>query len=163
MKGFSFLEIIISVLMATIVFVAILSLSFQSLVSADQSRDTYIAANLAAEGIEIVNNIRSNNWITLGRDVWRNGLNDGVFYIAQYDSNSLITDTLNPYLYIDSVNSYCYESINCVGSSKQSKFKRQIQISTISSDQMKVISTVNWEYNNKSKTVSVEERLYNWR
>lgn len=163
MKGFSFLEIIISVLMATIVFVAILSLSFQSLVSADQSRDTYIAANLASEGIEIVNNIRSNNWITLGRDFWRNGLNDGVFYIAQYDSNSLITDTLNPYLFIDSFNSYCYESINCVGLSKQSKFKRQIQISTISSDQMKIISTINWEYNNKSKTVSVEEQLYNWR
>ncbi len=163
MKGFSFLEIIISVLMATIVFVAILSLSFQSLVSAEQSKDTYIATNLAAEGIEIVNNIRSNNWITLGRDNWRNGLNDGVFYIAQYDSYILITDPLNPYLYIDSVNSYCYESINCVDPSKQSKFKRQIQISTISSDQMKIISTVNWEYNNKSKTVSIEERLYNWR
>jgi len=163
MKGFSFLEIIISVLMATIVFVAMLSLSFQSLISADQSRDTYIATNLAAEGIEIVTNIRSNNWITLGRDIWRNGLDDGVFYIAQYDSNSLIIDSLNPYLYIDSNNSYCYVSINCIGLSKQSKFKRQIQISTISSDQMKIISTVNWEYNNNSRNVSVEKRLYNWR
>ena len=152
MKGFSFLEIIISVLMATIIFVAMLSLSFQSLVSADQSRDIYI-----------VTNIRSNNWITLGRDIWRNGLDDGVFYIAQYDSNSLIIDSLNPYLYIDSNDSYCYVSINCIGLSKQSKFKRQIQISTISSDQMKIISTVNWEYNNNSRNVSVEKRLYNWR
>lgn len=164
MKGFSFLEIAISILIATIVFVTISSLAFQSLIAADQSRDRYIATNLAIEGIEVIANIRVNNWITNGSASWRNGLNDGANYIAQYNSANLVDNSSNPYLHIDSNNNYCYVSIACSGATKQTKFKRQMQISTISNEQIKITSTVTWEYNsNFKKTVTIEERLYNWK
>lgn len=74
MRAFSFLEVIIAVTIASIVFVAIFTLAFQNLTAAEATRDRFIAANLAQEGIEIVVNIRSGNWLRFKDDV---DLSDG--------------------------------------------------------------------------------------
>ncbi|MBI3335382.1 MAG: hypothetical protein HY001_02695 [Candidatus Portnoybacteria bacterium] len=166
MKAFSFVEIIIAVAIASAVFVAVFSLAFQNLSAAQLTRQRFIAAHLAQEGIEIVVNKRSSNWLIFPGDPlkWREGLGDGAAYIAQYNSTALASDPSNPPLVIDSDTSlYCHPSLDPACAGTASPYRRQIRISTISDHQMKVVSTVTWTYNDQTRSVSVEDRLYNWR
>lgn len=111
-KGFSFVEIIISVSVGSIVLVTLFALASQNLTTAELTRRRFIGANLAQEGIEIIANIRSNNWLAYPNDVnpdntlrkWRGEtsppcepgdadcLADGS-YLAQYDSLKLSNDS----------------------------------------------------------------------
>ena len=182
MKAFSLIEILISVTIASLVFGAMFTLLVQGLASAQDTRDRFIAANLAQEGIELAVNFRSNNWalcpdafnLDNTLTMWRgqgscpsNGnptisLADGS-YITQYDSSGLTAATAsNQNLVRTSTGLYCHPSAQgCSGS--PTPFSRLISISTINVHQMKVVSLVSWIFNSQPKSVSVEDRLYNWR
>jgi len=192
MKAFSFIEVIISIAIGSAVLIAVFSLASQNLIAADLTRHRVIAAHLAQEGVEIVINKRSSNWLTFSTEVnpldgtlceWRGPadcispdpdcapgdpdcLADGTSYIAQYNSTSL-TPTSNPsdqLLSIDSNFLYCHAFLGgCVGSFSPSPYNRVISISTINDHHMKIVSTISWVYNNQPHSVSVEDRLYNWR
>lgn len=166
LKAFSFVEIIIAVAITSAVFIAVFSLAFQNLTAAELTRQRFIAAHLAQEGIEVVVNKRSSNWLTFPEDSskWREGLADDVNYITQYNSTTLTSDLSNPPLVIDSDTSlYCYPSLDSTCAGTASPYRRQISISTVNDHQMKVTSAVIWTYANQSRSVAVEERLYNWR
>lgn len=184
-KAFSFLEVIISVAIASVVFVAVFALAFQNLTAAEATRDRFIAANLAQEGIEVVVNMRSGNWLTFKDDVdltdgslikWRgdtgcaagdeNCLIPGT-YIVQYNTRAAMPDTnplYDPSLVTDASGRYCHIALNgqdgCV-ENRPTPFSRTIQIEDVagSDHQMKVVATVAWS----ESSVSVEARLYNWR
>ncbi len=185
MKAFSFLEVIISVVIASIVFVAVFALAFQNLTAAEVTRDRFIAANLAQEGIEAVVNMRSGNWLNFKDDVdltdgsltkWRgetgcaagdvNCLVAGT-YIVQYNTTAAMPDTnalYNPSLVADASGKYCHIALNAQDGCAQNKstlFSRTIRIEDIpgNNHQMKVVVTVSWP----DGTVQVESRLYNWR
>lgn len=167
MKAFSLLEIIISVIIGAVAIVALFELAFGNITTAELIRHRLIAAHLAQEGIEIISNIRTQNWLTTcagggecDTSTWRNGLAGGT-YIAQYNSLSLTFDALNPPLAIDDNSFYCYSS-GCIGTAKDSPYHRQITISTINDHQMKVVATVSWIFNGNSYSVSAEDRLYNY-
>lgn len=182
MKAFSLIEILMSVTIASLVFVAMFVLLAQSLNSAQDTRDRFIAANLAQEGIELAANFRSNNWAlcpdAFNNDgtlrMWRgqgvcpsNGsstisLADGS-YITQYDSSGLTAATAsNQNLVRTSTGFYCHPSLPaCQGS--QTPFSRLISITTVNDHQMEVVSRVFWMLNSQQKSVSAEDRLYNWR
>lgn len=183
-KAFSFVEVLISVTIASLVMAVLFALANQNISAAQVTRDKFSAANLAQEGIEIVVNIRSNNWIACpqsnssnvdsqGRIIaWRgsltagcvafnvHSLNAGV-YVAQYNSTALtVFDGINnDQLYINA-GKYCH----CPGN-PTSLFKRRITIADVPGNDhaMIVISRVEWTFHNKLYSVEVEDRLYNWR
>ncbi len=191
MKGFSFIEIIISVGIAGVVLVSLFELTSKNLTAAELLKRRFIGANLAQEGIEIVTNIRSNNWLKFPNDTnplpdntyrkWRGetpctpGTDDCLAngsYIANYNSATQLTPLaagISPSLSIDSAGYYCHQAIptECAGTLTPTPYSRVINISTPlgapGAHEMIVTSTVSWVYNNNPYSVSLEERLYNWK
>lgn len=137
-KAFSLLEVVISVLIGSTAFLAIFTLAVQNLTTAELTKQRFIAANLAQEGIEIVANMRSSNWLTHtdiadydanGRNIkWRGEadgiapdpdcaladdgcIRDGAAFIAQHDSTKL-RQGLSPLLSIENNSGlYCHGSL----------------------------------------------------
>ena len=71
-KGFSFLEVMITVAVLSIGILAMLALIASSIGSSTNSRNSIIASELAQEGIELVRNIRDNNFISNPSDPFIN-------------------------------------------------------------------------------------------
>ena len=62
-SGFSLIETIVAVFLITVGLIASVDLITKGLRGSIDSRDQLIAAELAQEGIELVRNIRDNNWV----------------------------------------------------------------------------------------------------
>ena len=183
MKAFSFIEVLVSVTIASTVFIAIISLANQNIASAQLTRDRFLAANLAQEGIEIIANLRSNNWKTFNSNFdltngslvdWRGQagcqpasvdsciLADGA-YVANYDSVRLTAVSGgNDRILKDSNGKYCQSNVgSCSGT--LTPFRRVTTLTTINPHQLRVDVQIAWTYNNLAQAVSAEDRLYNWR
>ncbi|HLC44054.1 MAG TPA: hypothetical protein VJK08_02945 [Patescibacteria group bacterium] len=96
-QGFGLIEVLIA---STIIIMTISSLTFVArgaLTSTDRTQDRIQAVNLAAEGIEIVRNIRDTNWIDRRPETdWGNwvgstfnGVVAGGVYKINYSAGSL--------------------------------------------------------------------------
>lgn len=154
MKGFTLLETIVAVGVIMVGLIAVLVLINGSLFYVSLIKDRLVAAHLNSEGLEVVRNIRDNNW--LQNLAWNNGLSDGDYNVAY---NSL---SLSPYadteLLIDASSGlYNYSS------GSPSGFKRKISIANLSSYELRVISTVTWQRKGINYTNSAEEHLFNWK
>ncbi|MBI2635283.1 MAG: type II secretion system protein [Parcubacteria group bacterium] len=154
-SGFTLLETIVATGVIVTALVSSLTLINSSLVSASNFGDRLVASNLAAEGIEVVRNVRDNNW--LQNLSWNNGLLNGDYNVAY---NSL---SLSPYndvfLRLNSSNGvYDYSA-----GSSQTIFKRKISVLNLSSYEIRVISTLSWQRRNQSYSVVIEEHLFNWK
>jgi Tfp pilus assembly protein PilV len=75
-KGFSLGEIMLSIFVLSIGLVGTIGLIANNIKNASDTRDSIIASELVQEGVELVRNIRDNNWIA-GRTTF-----DGVFLPA---------------------------------------------------------------------------------
>ena len=153
-KGFTLLETIVAVGVIVVGLVAALVLINSSLFYVSLIKDRLVAANLNSEGLEVVRNIRDNNW--LQNLSWNNSLSNGDYNVVY---NSL---TLSPFtdakLLIDASNGlYNYSS------GSPSDFKRKISISNLSSYELRIISTVTWQRKGVSYANSAEEHLFNWK
>ena len=86
-NGFTLLETIVAVGLITVGLISALALISSSLFYVSSIEDRLIAANLAGEGIEIVRNIRDNNWLQNPTDPtkWNLNLSNGD-YQASYNS-----------------------------------------------------------------------------
>lgn len=155
-KGFSLLEVIIAIFVIIIGIVGAMNLLNYSISSAVIGKSQIIASNLAQEGIEIVRNIRDSNW--LKGAVWTTGL-DGCSSgcRAQYNKGSLLLLFDNPALRIDENGFYQYDS------GPDALFHRKITISSISVDEIKVVSEVTWYERGRSHIINAEDRLYDWK
>ena len=153
--GFSLLEVIIAIFIITLGLIGILSLVVQSIQVQYINKNNMIASQLAQEGIELVRNIRDNNWIDgLG---WKSGIGTG-FYIIDYINgiNSNISDTK---LYIDG-NGFYKHGLEAT----TSNFNRLIEITdTDNGDGIDVKSTVIWQEKNNSHSYIAETELYDWK
>lgn len=139
------------------------------------------ASYLAQEGIEIIRNMRDNNWIKYPTSMWLkniiadnnciNGCNLQADYktgTANYVTGLIPYGTDGNFLSIDSDGMYSYNP-SCQDESCQTIFKRKITITTGSSDaffgssdMFQVDSTVTWKYKGKDFFVKITEFLYNW-
>lgn len=153
-KGFSLLEVIVAILVVTIGVVGAMSLINYSISSIAIGKSQIIASGLAQEGLEIARSIRDNNW---HQDIdWDTGLDAGE-YRAQYDTDSLLSLSGNPFLQIDSNGYHQYDNGN------NTMFRRKVTITDISAVQIKVVSEVTWSERGGPRSVSAECRLYNWK
>ena len=154
MTGFTLLETIVAVGVITVGLIAVLVLINGSLFYVSLIKDRLVAANLNSEGLEVVRNIRDNNW--LQNLAWNNGLSDGDYNIV-YNSLSL-SSYADIELLIDASNGlYNYSS------GSPSGFKRKISIANLSGYELQVISAITWQRKGINYTNSAEEHLFNWK
>ena len=154
-KSFTIIEALVAITIFTLGIIFLGVAISQNYSLAGQATERFVAIYLAQEGLEIVKNLRNENW--LNQRTWNYNLNQGD-YEADYNDNSL-SNYSNRNLRIDtSTGFYNYDT------GTPTPFKRKISISYPASDQMKVTVTVYWPKKGSQgqEQVSVTEILYNW-
>ena len=152
--GFTLIETIVAVGVILIGLVSALTLITNSLFYVSNISDRLIAANLTAEGLEVVKNIRDNNW--LQSLSWNNGLANGDYQVS-YNSTALLPYSGIPLLLDSGSGIYSYAS----GSA--SPYTRRISISNLSGYEIRVISTITWQRRGVTYSNSAENHLFNWK
>jgi len=163
-KGFTLLEVIISISVLTMAVGGTYALISQTLRAASLANSRLVAAHLAQEGVEIVRNFRDNNWLTPGSS-WKEGLVNGGYEVDYNDAflTPFVGEGRNLYIeYIDSANGfYAYLDSPELGGT-QTKFKRKITIAEDGDDKIDVIVRVFWQERGGNYEIKVVENLYNW-
>lgn len=180
-KGFTIIELVIAIFILSIAVIGAFSAFTIMDILTNNSADRFISAYLAQEGIEIVRNIRDNNFLNLETEVgrtWTTGL-DGCVYGCEADFKTF-GDAESPlYQWTGDGNNLCFENhfytLNpSCPSENQTKFRRKITITPLQTrddswDVIKVSVTVYWiEKSNilhsgdEDQSITVEEYLYNW-
>ena len=176
-SGFTLLEVIVAVFILTVGVGGSFVLIQQTLSASSMVRSRLIAAYLAQEGIEIVRNVRDNNWLeqresfeTPPEPLWNDGLDNCLPPIncceADYKTDMLPSTPLTSvvecsfdnlrYLNIDSDGFYSYSG------DAQTRFKRKISIEQIEDNKIKVVVIVQWKEKNKTHQIEVVEHITNW-
>jgi len=161
-KGFTLVEIIISVFIISIGVMGAFSVLQKVVVSSSVSSDKLVAAYLAQEGIELVRNIRDSSWIDgQAWDIYIVG--EGFTYDMDiYDQK--ITGESHPHIYYIKPtvkpNSNFYEK-SMVGKFITIK-KEDVDGEDLNPEKMTIIAEVAWEERGRFHNVIVEEILYDY-
>lgn len=133
--------------------------------SASQStilKDRVVAAHLAAEGIEIVHNIRDSNWLK-GVN-WRTDLADTTNGTVNYNSASVVNSDKQCLNWSGTVYLHTYTDA-C-----NTSFKRHIELATKSEtiagssvSYMEVKSIIKWQEKGLEHSLTVIDHLYDWK
>lgn len=168
-KGFTIMEVLIVVFIVEMGLIGVLSLIIQNIQAQYVNRNTLIASQLAQEGIELVRNIRDNNW--KNELSWKYGAGTGTNSDIIQDSaysidylgilNTVDVDDPKAKLYIDG-NGY-YRHYENPGLATPSVFSRLINISNETDDSIGVSCLVQWKEKTKTKQYMADTILYNWR
>jgi len=185
--GFTMIELIIAIFVLTVAVIGVYGAFSMMVITTAQMSDRFTASYLAQEGIEVVRNIRDNNW--LQENDWRCGLTDlpegaGECSVgnqdfsqntggaeADYKTGTSVGTGLTPYgasgryLKLDSSNSNNFYNYL---SGSDTKLKRRIIINTVNDYIIQVLVTVSWDEKstiinpNGQNSITAEEYLYNW-
>ena len=175
-RGFSLLEALFALLIIVVGVSGSFALINQTLSFSSFSSNKLIAVYLAQEGLEVVRNIRDNNWIQ--KEEWSDSLSPAGDPKGQisYTSTRANENYDDCYLSIDGDGFYYQPNKNkqtglCEGSNP-TKFKRLIEISkaqggdfepmTDNSETRVVKATVEWQEKGRTHNLTVEETLWNW-
>ncbi|GMX58986.1 MAG: hypothetical protein MCSN_6410 [Candidatus Microsyncoccus archaeolyticus] len=150
-KGFTLIEMVVSVFMITIAVVGIVQLTTKYIQTTKFEKESYTAALLGQEGIEIIKNIRDTNWVE-GAATWNDGLSTDGDYEADYNDSSLSSYDSTHYLYVDGSGYYNYSS------GTKTIYRRKITLAN-SSDKVSITVTMYWRTNE----LSVKQDIYNWK
>lgn len=132
-KGFSFVEVMVSVFLVSVGLLAALSLLTKGLSETMDSRNQLIASLLAQEGVELVRSVRDTNWAN-GRDSFI-GIPNGTYAI---DYKLTGFDSSKKQLKLDSDGFYQGDA------GTPTKFFRKIDLSEPIPNQKTVRSIVAW-------------------
>lgn len=152
--GITLIEVMVSILLFGIALGAVVFNLQANLTQADQLRNNSVAAGLAQEGIEVVRNIRDEEWIGSVPSTFGTKIPDGTYEI-QWDSTDLLTNQAR-FLKKDSNGMFSY------GLGNDTIFKRTITITTVSSEERKITVSVAWALRGVNHTLGAEAHLYNW-
>lgn len=182
-KGFTIIEIVISILISSIAIAGIFSALLMISILTSDTADRLTATYLAQEGVEIVRNIRDQNWLITGNS-WNNKLDVcslGCEVDYSMGGDGAIRGATGRYLRTDNTNGfYIYEEPSSPNSSK-TKFERRIiitQVPDVDSGPnhiLRVEVEVSWDKKStllssgdpadvcgKYNCFTVKEILYNW-
>jgi len=166
--GFSIIEVIIAISLINIGLLAISSLVIQNIQTEEVNREYVIASMLAQEGLELVRNIRDNNW---RHDLdWKNGngvnsatdiVQDGDYIIKRdgtIDNSIDNIDELGARLYLYN-GFYDHEAVGTA-----TVFYRLITVvDDDPPDNITLTSTVRWKDRSKTYNFVATTKLYNWK
>ncbi|MBL1434268.1 prepilin-type N-terminal cleavage/methylation domain-containing protein [Candidatus Wolfebacteria bacterium] len=160
-QGFTLVETLVAIFILVMSITGPLFIAQQSFTSAATARDRTVASFLAQEGVEYIRSVRDHNFLS-GNSDWLDGLS---FCIS---SDCTIDASVSSYPSIASCVGTCevlrktttglYGYRNGV----TTLFMRRISITQVQSHEISVEVQVSWEYKGTTRSVTVEERLFNW-
>jgi prepilin-type N-terminal cleavage/methylation domain-containing protein len=179
-KGFTLLETLVAILLLSVSIAAAATIAQKALQAAEYSRDETVAYYLAAEGLELTQNIRDNNFFAYPQGQWLTGLAPGLDQgnsdpcnanygnacdIDAVDENimpCISTGNVCP-LYIDTNGQYSHDS----SSGSPTAFSRSVTIKPISvngsPDEAEVTAVVVWKTGSFStRTIKLQEMIFDW-
>ncbi len=174
-RGFTIIELSVAIFILSVGIIGVYNAFSSLVVFTSSSSDRFVASYLAQEGIEIIRNIRDNNWVLL-KENWKSGLADedidcSTGCQADYKTMGTAFSPLAPYvsdgdyIKIDNDGFYSYSS------GQPTKFKRKITITPLAGQDyvMKASVEVFWDEkpsilnpSSQPGSIKVEEVLYNW-
>ena len=172
-KGFTLIEVLIGLFIAVIASISVAQVIAGTNKVIDAGRKTFIATNLAHEGLELTRELRDTTWFTDPvRLNWvsKSGLcpDDKATYTYTIDPNKAMDSGVyagdsNKELYINSSNGLWTPD---KGSGPDSGYARVMTIDCTQSKAdpafVMITSTVSWNGAYGPKNVSLTELLYNW-
>lgn len=167
-NGFTLVEVILAVALLSLVLTMVAGLVITGIRVNTANVHELQATYIAEEGLEIVRNIRDNNW-------WQNvdfsdGLVDGTYRVSLSDNavpwtltaiNSNKTDT-DSYLYTDTISDVPVMTDDATAGTL-SGFRRFITIDTVSEGIIDVSSTVQWNERGIKKEIILSTSLTDWK
>ncbi|OGZ63779.1 MAG: hypothetical protein A3A98_00620 [Candidatus Staskawiczbacteria bacterium RIFCSPLOWO2_01_FULL_40_39] len=163
-NGFTMIELIITIAILSFGIIGVYT-AFNPIASLTYTIALrFNAAYLAQEGLEIVRNLRDNNFIE--EVEWSEGLliceigcqaDYKTGTSVQTPENALKAYDDNTFLSLNQDGFYGYDAGGTV-----TKFKRKITIHRVSGDVLKASVVVTWNYNGVPYSFDAAEYLYNW-
>ena len=169
-KGFTLLEVIAAIFILTVGAGSSFILISQTLSAVSLVRENLIASYLVQEGIEIVRNIRDTNWLQLSP--WDDGLICSLppcHFQADYTTRTF-TGTDFEKCSDPGYNCHSYDGVPLkidgaiynYTSGTETKFKREITIEKVDSDNIKVEVNVEWLEKGRPHNLKALEYLTRW-
>ena len=163
--GFTLIEMIITISILSFGVMLVYQAFFWLVSSSYIISNRFTAAYLAQEGVEIIRNLRDNNFITISQNPlfqWNaefSTCSDGCMADYKTQTASLLVPYDGSFLGLNGDGLYDHD----VGSTP-TIFKREITISPVSGtdDVLYVDVLVTWSYNSQSYSFNTAEYLYNW-
>ena len=176
-KGFGIIESTVAIYIITMGLLGLVSLAAQSTQVQYINKNTLIASELAQEGIELVRNMRDDNWRNFEGD-WKQDIIGGLGGVASqafaidYRSVNNRSSIIKPVPSIDDADArlYIYASGSDTGfythdssNSTPTIFYRIIEKRDFGGGGMEVICRVKWSERGRDKEYMVSTELYNWK
>lgn len=183
-KGFTLVETMVAIAVVAIALVGPFVAVQNALRASYTSRDQLIASQLAQEGMEYVRSVRDANFLNNRAGGWLDGFNTA----TQNRNRCFSLTSTNPtgYCTVDPMGGDLHQSAaSMVGyltlasvpvlditpagfyrhaaTSPDSKFKRSVQIATLSADEIRVTVVVSWITTGQTYSVTVVGNLQNWQ
>lgn len=162
-RGFSMIELMASIFILSFGIILIYNVFSNFIVVTNTISSRLTAVYLAKEGMEIVKNVRDNNFINnrnWDKDI--NSCSSGcqadykAGTASEASVNKIKNYNANQFLLMNSDGFYGYDS------GVDSKFKRKITITSQGSDALKVVTQIFWNYNGKNISFETTGYLYRW-
>jgi len=162
-KGFSFIEALVAISILITSIAGPMTIAQQGLSAARISVDQITAFYLAQEAVEGIRHIRDTN--VLNGDSWLTGLSLCIDTSCTLDitqSNEIEAceslGVCDPIRYHEQTNLYGYD-----GRWSDSKFTRDIRITQIVPNEIAIEVFVTWNAGVLSRSVVIQESLFNWQ
>ena len=172
-KGFSLMEMMVVISITTIGLLGISSLVVQNQRAQSVNKNYIIGSMLAQEGLELIRNIRDNNWLNLSANDWNDDLNsvdNDLTFIIDLEGRAFLNDNPDDLsndltkLYIDATNNDFYTHFPDGTNNQETDFRRLITITEDGVGNYIIVnSTVSRPVRGGGiKLYEAETYLYNW-
>jgi prepilin-type N-terminal cleavage/methylation domain-containing protein len=161
--GFTIIEIITVIMIIAVGMTGVLSLIVQNVRNQSINKNTFIAYQLAQEGVELIREVRDTNWRN-GR-AWDSRLSSGIYYMDYTDTapNDAIPLMPGAGRLKLGTNGF-YESNPSTDNLVEGNFYRIIAIN-FNSDNSKMLvnSNIYWIERGGMHNYTLQAELYNWK
>ncbi|MFH1175578.1 MAG: hypothetical protein V1698_02555 [bacterium] len=155
-KSFSLIGVMFAAQIMAVAILAFVSATTRMIINSRLDKNKIIATGLAQEGIEILRNIRDNNFAAGAID-WKNGLNcGGGGCQVEYDNTSLVAFLAPNTVKYDDTNFYSTHSTG------DTKFSRTVGLFD-GGDFMQIGCHVHWTDFGQNYLVALDTEIWNWQ